>query len=336
MTLAVWANNASSTLASGISDVDTTLTVQAGQGTLFPTPSAGQYAMITLETVAGAMEITKCTGRTGDTLTIVRAQESTSAIAFASGSRVECRVTAGILANFLQHTGDTLADATISGIVTLGGGGSIRNGEWVGGYMRGAAGDTSNQLFVPPAGAAPTIGGSPILTKANFLSQLPTGAGVNVTGMIMYWNGTTGTIPTGYILCDGTAGTPDLRDKFVVGAGSTYIVATTGGSTSTTTGSTSGAPATTSAYTLVIADMPAHHHKLFQRGGIIAFTSGGPSYLTGWGQGVVGYNTNDQGGSQMVEDTGGGGGHSHAIGSSAHTHTYTLPPYRALVAIMKS
>jgi len=322
MTLAVWANNASSTLASGISDVDTTLTVQAGQGALFPTPSAGQYAMITLETVAGAMEITKCTGRTGDTLTIVRAQESTSAIAFASGSRVECRVTAGILANFLQHTGDTLADATISGIVTLGGGGSIRNGEWVGGYMRGAAGDTSNQLFVPPAGAAPTIGGSPILTKANFLSQLPTGAGVNVTGMIMYWNGTTGTIPTGYILCDGTAGTPDLRDKFVVGAGSTYTVGTTGGSTGTTTDSTSGAPATTSAYTLLIADIPSHTHTVPIQ--ILAVGVGGGPNVYVAGSGVV---TGAQGG---------GGGHSHAIGSSAHTHTYTLPPYRALVAIMKS
>jgi hypothetical protein len=51
------------------------------------------------------------------------------------------------------------------------------------------------------------------------------------TGMISLWYGSIGSVPLGWYLCDGTNGTPDLRDRFVVGAGTTYSVAATGGST---------------------------------------------------------------------------------------------------------
>jgi len=49
-------------------------------------------------------------------------------------------------------------------------------------------------------------------------------------GMIMLWNGSVDTIPSGWHLCDGTMGTPDLRNKFVVAAGDTYSVDEEGGS----------------------------------------------------------------------------------------------------------
>jgi hypothetical protein len=49
-------------------------------------------------------------------------------------------------------------------------------------------------------------------------------------GGIIMWAGAVAAIPTGWALCDGTNGTPNLRDKFVIGAGSTYAVAATGGS----------------------------------------------------------------------------------------------------------
>jgi len=49
------------------------------------------------------------------------------------------------------------------------------------------------------------------------------------TGIISLWYGAIGSVPSGWYLCDGANGTPDLRDKFVVGAGSTYSVAATGG-----------------------------------------------------------------------------------------------------------
>lgn len=49
-------------------------------------------------------------------------------------------------------------------------------------------------------------------------------------GGIFLWSGSIGSIPAGYVLCNGSNGTPDLRDRFVVGAGSTYPVDATGGS----------------------------------------------------------------------------------------------------------
>ena len=51
-----------------------------------------------------------------------------------------------------------------------------------------------------------------------------------VTGMIIAWYGNTGNIPTGFVLCDGNNNTPDLRDRFIVGAGSAYSPGDTGGS----------------------------------------------------------------------------------------------------------
>lgn len=48
-------------------------------------------------------------------------------------------------------------------------------------------------------------------------------------GMITLWSGAIGAIPAGWALCDGTLGTPDLRNSFVVGAGTTYNPDDTGG-----------------------------------------------------------------------------------------------------------
>jgi len=48
-------------------------------------------------------------------------------------------------------------------------------------------------------------------------------------GIIALWSGSVATIPAGWALCDGTGATPDLRDRFIVGAGNTYAPAATGG-----------------------------------------------------------------------------------------------------------
>lgn len=50
------------------------------------------------------------------------------------------------------------------------------------------------------------------------------------SGVILLWSGSVASIPSGWYLCNGSNGTPDLRNKFVVGAGSTYSVGGTGGS----------------------------------------------------------------------------------------------------------
>ena len=67
-----------------------------------------------------------------------------------------------------------------------------------------------------------------------------------VSGMIILWSGNTGNIPTGFVLCDGNNGTPNLTDRFVVGAGSAYGVGATGGSSSVT---------------LSTANLPSHNHS---------------------------------------------------------------------------
>ena len=59
--------------------------------------------------------------------------------------------------------------------------------------------------------------------------------------MIVLWSGAVVDVPTGWHLCDGAGGTPDLRNKFIVGAGSTYAPNATGGAlTHTHTGTTNG------------------------------------------------------------------------------------------------
>ena len=63
-------------------------------------------------------------------------------------------------------------------------------------------------------GAAGTSG--QVLTSAG--SGTPTWSSSFVAGMIMMWSGTIATIPSGWLLCNGSSSTPDLRDKFIIGA----------------------------------------------------------------------------------------------------------------------
>jgi len=51
-------------------------------------------------------------------------------------------------------------------------------------------------------------------------------------GMIILWSGAIVDIPDGFALCDGSNGTPDLRNRFIVGAGDLHAVGATGGTTS--------------------------------------------------------------------------------------------------------
>ena len=81
-------NRAYSTLASGVSDSDTSWTLATGEGARFP--SSGNFP-VTCED-----EIVLCTARSGDVLTVTRAQEGTAAVAHSSGKAVELRITAGI------------------------------------------------------------------------------------------------------------------------------------------------------------------------------------------------------------------------------------------------
>ena len=77
-------------------------------------------------------------------------------------------------------------------------------------------------------------------------------------GLISMWSGSIGSIPSGWYLCDGSNGTPNLTDRFIVGAGSSYAVNGTGGATSVTL-TTNNLPAHT--HTATVTD-PTHTHAL--------------------------------------------------------------------------
>lgn len=100
----LYANQAYSTLASVITNVATTLTVATGEGARFPSPTGGDTFDVTLENAALSYEVVSCTARSGDVLTIVRAQQGTAAAAWAAGDRVELRLTRDALNNFADDT----------------------------------------------------------------------------------------------------------------------------------------------------------------------------------------------------------------------------------------
>jgi len=62
------------------------------------------------------------------------------------------------------------------------------------------------------------------------LQTAPTVSNTVPSGLIAIWSGSLGSIPSGWVLCNGSNGTPDLRNSFILGAGSTYSVGTVGGS----------------------------------------------------------------------------------------------------------
>lgn len=102
----ILANNVSSTLATDLTIGAGSLRVASGTGSRFPVLTAGAYFYATVASTDGRVEIVKVTARTGDLLTVTRAQESTQAQAFLAGARVELRTTA-------QSVLDAITEASI-------------------------------------------------------------------------------------------------------------------------------------------------------------------------------------------------------------------------------
>lgn len=98
----------------------------------------------------------------------------------------------------------------------------------------------TNQISTKANIASPALTGVPTAPTAGMgtnTNQIATTAFVTTavangipSGVITMWSGSILAIPVGWRLCDGTAGTPDLRDRFVLGAGGVYSVGSTGGS----------------------------------------------------------------------------------------------------------
>jgi hypothetical protein len=89
-------NNAFGTLSAGINTSDTTITLDSGQGARFPTLGAGDYFYGTIVDTSNNLEIVKVTARSTDSMTVTRAQDNTTATAFAIGDRFELRPVAAL------------------------------------------------------------------------------------------------------------------------------------------------------------------------------------------------------------------------------------------------
>lgn len=118
-------NNAYGTLNASITSSSTTIVLVAGQGSRFPTLSAGDYFYATLIDTSNNLEIVKVTARSTDTLTVVRGQDSTTARAYATNDRFELRPTAALFnekadaadvsATYLPKAGGTMTGKLIVG-----------------------------------------------------------------------------------------------------------------------------------------------------------------------------------------------------------------------------
>jgi hypothetical protein len=110
-----FSNNAEGTFAAGITDSDTAITLEAGDGALFPAASVsgGTYFYATLIKDTGAREIVKVTEHTGGTdvfTVIIRAQDDTSAIAFSTAEKCELRFPKIILVEFRDDIATNTSD----------------------------------------------------------------------------------------------------------------------------------------------------------------------------------------------------------------------------------
>jgi len=106
-------NFAHGQLAAPLTDSSLSLTLEVGQGARFPVLGAGEYCYVTLEDEALNREIVRVTSRAGDSLTIVRGQDSTAARAWGAGDSVALRLNA-------QAIEDVMARASVTGIANGG------------------------------------------------------------------------------------------------------------------------------------------------------------------------------------------------------------------------
>jgi len=148
------------------------------------------------------------------------------------------------------------------------------------------------------------------------------------SGLITLWSGAIGAIPTGWNLCDGSNGTPNLTDRFIVGAGSSYAVNGTGGATTATLTSTN-LPAHTHTATSTVTD-PGHVHPI---GFGDRITSSNPNLGSGsndrYGTQSTAVRSNTTGITVATSVSGGGSGGSNGTAFSI------LPLYYSLAYIMK-
>jgi len=202
---------------------------------------------------------------------------------------------------------NTSGNVTASGTTTLSGTAIASGTLNVTGNLQldGSAG-SSGQVIVSSGSGTPIWG-----------SGFPSG------GIIM-WSGSIASIPSGWYLCDGNNGTPNLKDRMVIGAGNLYAVNATGGS--------KDAIVVSHTHTGSAAAVGDHQHEVF---GFWHWVDESIEIM------ATRLKSTDQSASGRDDDQTSGlaGGHSHSltINSTGSSGTNAnLPPYYALAFIMKS
>jgi hypothetical protein len=187
--------------------------------------------------------------------------------------------------------------------------------------LGGALTGTTATFSGAVSSVSPTFTGTPTAPTAALgtnTTQIATTAFVLAnsipSGGIILWSGSIVSIPSGFFLCDGTNGTPDLRNRFIVGAGSTYSVNATGGS--------ADAVVVSHTHTTTVTD-PGHAHSL-------------PNVQNNINNSQVGRNDGNQ--SNHITTTGTAvTGISVAVNSAGVSGVNAnLPPYFALAYIMRA
>ena len=171
------------------------------------------------------------------------------------------------MSNYTKATNFTAKDA-----LPTGNSGKIVKGTEIDTELTAIASAISSKadLNSPALTGTPT---APTASSGTNTTQLATTAFVQTTvsaafttGMIMMWSGTIATIPTGWVLCNGSNSTPDLRNKFVIGAHSDTagVAYTTVTGSNTTTGGSKDAIVVSHTHTATstVTD-PGHFHGLW-------------------------------------------------------------------------
>lgn len=176
-------------------------------------------------------------------------------------------------------------------------------------------------------------------------------------GIITMWSGATNAVPSGWALCDGKNGTPNLKDRFIVGAGQSYAVGNVGGSITRTPSVWTNAAGTgiNVAGTAITKDqMPWHTHSGSVGSDASVTTQCSVRemydgewlfaehfYATTWSPTATRKPLKEFSASLSINGTGGNQPHYHGVTDNGHAHTAAAsaidirPPYYALAFIMK-
>lgn len=229
------------------------------------------------------------------------------------------------MSNYTKATNFTAKDA-----LPTGNSGKIVKGTEIDTELTAIASAISSKadLNSPALTGTPT---SPTASAGTNTTQVATTAFVQTalsaaftSGMIMMWSGTIATIPTGWVLCNGSNSTPDLRNRFVIGAhtDSAGVAYSTVTGSNTQTGGSKDAINVSHTHTATVTDA-GHSHTIPVTGPDV-FAGGGATYNAIWGIGTSNTSTATTG-ITVANSTEGSSGTNQ-----------NLPPYYALAYIMKT